>query len=119
MDVLLKQKRLTGFSGGEAVSTAAEGIPFPLEREEAVETCAAGTVAGAEASEAIGTGLLMLDLAFLGGGSTKPLSLQAYKLDKMRNECRWTLSGYNLGVRSKNLHIKKVVFIGKTAGRSL
>jgi hypothetical protein len=88
MDVLLKQKRLTGFSGGEAVSTAAEGSSFPLEREEAVETCAAGAVAGAEASEAVGTGLLMLVLVFLGGGSMKPSSLQEYELDKMGNEGR-------------------------------
>ena len=38
MNILLKQKRLTGFSGGEAVAAAVEGISFPLEREEAVET---------------------------------------------------------------------------------
>jgi hypothetical protein len=38
MNVLLKQKRLTGFSGGGAVAAAVEGISFPLEREEAVET---------------------------------------------------------------------------------
>jgi hypothetical protein len=32
-------RKLTGFSGrGEVVITAVEGISFPLEREEAVET---------------------------------------------------------------------------------
>jgi hypothetical protein len=33
----IKQKRLTGFSGGEVASTAVEEISFPLEREEAIE----------------------------------------------------------------------------------
>jgi hypothetical protein len=38
-DVLNKQKELTGFlGGGEAIIVAVEGISFPLEREEAVET---------------------------------------------------------------------------------
>jgi hypothetical protein len=37
MYILLKQKRLTGLSGGEVIATAVEGISFPLEREEAVE----------------------------------------------------------------------------------
>jgi hypothetical protein len=57
------------------VAAAVEGISFPLEREEAVEICAAGFVTGVEASEAAGSGLLVLVLAFLGGGSMKP-SLQ-------------------------------------------
>jgi hypothetical protein len=59
-----------------------------LEREEAVETSAAGAVAGAEASEVAGTGLLVLVLAFLGGGSMKASSLQEYELDKIRVEYR-------------------------------
>lgn len=40
-------------------------------------------VAGAEASEAAGAGLLELVLSFFGGGSMKPSSLQVCKLDKM------------------------------------
>jgi hypothetical protein len=54
---------------------AVEGISFPLEREEAVESWAAGAAAGAEASEAAGAGLLELVLAFFEGGSMKPSSL--------------------------------------------
>jgi hypothetical protein len=38
MNVLSNQEKLTGFSGGETVTAAVEGISFPLEREEAVET---------------------------------------------------------------------------------
>jgi hypothetical protein len=41
-DILLKQKRLTCFLEGEVVAAEVEGISFPLEREEAVEICAAG-----------------------------------------------------------------------------
>jgi hypothetical protein len=37
MYILSKQKRLTGLSGGEVIAAAAEGISFPLEREEVVE----------------------------------------------------------------------------------
>jgi hypothetical protein len=37
MDISLKQGRLTGFPGGEAVTPAVREISFPLEREEAVE----------------------------------------------------------------------------------
>jgi hypothetical protein len=37
MYILLKRKRLTGLSGGDVVVAAAEGISFPLEREEFVE----------------------------------------------------------------------------------
>jgi hypothetical protein len=37
MNVSSKQERLTGFSGGEAITAAVEGISFPLEREEVVE----------------------------------------------------------------------------------
>jgi hypothetical protein len=69
-------KRLTGFPDGGVAATAVEGIFFPLEREEAVDILAAGTVAGAEASEAAGSGGAALVLDFLGGGSMKPSSLQ-------------------------------------------
>jgi hypothetical protein len=37
MDILLKQENLTGFPGGEAVTTTFKEISFPLEREEAVD----------------------------------------------------------------------------------
>jgi hypothetical protein len=37
MDISLKQRRLTGFPGGEAVTAAVKEISFPLERAEAVE----------------------------------------------------------------------------------
>jgi hypothetical protein len=86
MNVLSKQEKLTGFSWGEAVTTVAEGISFHLEREEAVETWAAGAVAGVEASEAAGAGLLELVLAFFDGGSMKSSSLQVCELDKMGAE---------------------------------
>jgi hypothetical protein len=76
-----KQRRLTGLpeGGGEAVMTVVEGISFPLEREEAVESWAAGVVAGAKASEATGAGLLEDVLALFEGGSMRPSSLKAYK----------------------------------------
>jgi hypothetical protein len=38
VNILSKHKKLTGFSGGEAVAAAVEEISFPLEREEAIET---------------------------------------------------------------------------------
>jgi hypothetical protein len=69
-------KRLTGFPDGGVEVAAVEGIFFPLEREEAVDIWAAGTVAGAEASEAAGSGGAALLLDFLGGGSMKSSSLQ-------------------------------------------
>jgi hypothetical protein len=37
MDISLKQEKLTGFPGGEAVTTAVKEISFPLEREEVVD----------------------------------------------------------------------------------
>jgi hypothetical protein len=37
-NVVLKRDELTGFSEGEVVAAPVEGISFPLEREEAVET---------------------------------------------------------------------------------
>lgn len=58
------------------MAATAEGISFPLEREEAVDTWATGAVAGAEASEAATSGRTAPDMAFLDGGSMKPSSLR-------------------------------------------
>jgi hypothetical protein len=55
---------------------AAAGASFPLEREEAVDACAAGAALGAEASEAAAAGETASDLTLLGGGSMKASSLQ-------------------------------------------
>jgi hypothetical protein len=60
------------------VEAAAEGISFPLEREEAVDIWAAVAAAGAEASEAAGFGRTVQDLALLDGGSKKPSSLRKF-----------------------------------------
>jgi hypothetical protein len=76
-------------------------------------------VAGVEASEAAGAGLLELVLGFFEGGSMKPSSLQVSELDKMGAEYRQTLSKSNFGVGKEDLQIKNIIFIGKTAGRSL
>jgi hypothetical protein len=65
------KKRLKGFPEGGAAAAAVEGISFPFETEEAVDIWVAGTVAGAEASEAAGFGRAVLVLVFLGGGSIK------------------------------------------------
>jgi hypothetical protein len=70
------KKRLTGFPEGGVAAAAAEGIFFPLEREEAVDIWVAGIVAGAEASEAARSDGAALVLDFLGGGSMKSSSLQ-------------------------------------------
>jgi hypothetical protein len=70
------RKRLTGFPEGGVVAAAIEGISFPLEREEAVDTWAAGAAVGAEASEAATSSGAAPDLAFLHGGSMKPSSLR-------------------------------------------
>ena len=64
---------------------------FPLEREEAVDAWAMGAALGAEASEATTTGETASDLAFLGGGSIKPSSLQRRMVDY----------DYKKGVKSK------------------
>jgi hypothetical protein len=77
------RRRLTGFP--EEGVAAAEGISFPLKREEAVDIWAVGAAAGAEASEAAGFTGTVLDLTFLGGGSVRPSSLR--KLAKSRKEC--------------------------------
>jgi hypothetical protein len=58
------------------VAAAIEGTSFPLEREEAVDTWAAGAAIGAEASEATMPSGAAPDLAFLDGGSMKPSSLR-------------------------------------------
>jgi hypothetical protein len=57
------------------VAATVEEISFPLEREEAVDTWAAGAAVGAEASEVATSGRTAPDLAFLDGGSLKPSSL--------------------------------------------
>jgi hypothetical protein len=54
----------------------AAGTSFPLEREEAVDACAAGAALGAEASEAAAAGETASDLTLLDGGSAKTSSLQ-------------------------------------------
>jgi hypothetical protein len=56
-----------GFSEGVEETTAAEEISFSFRRAKGAE----GTVGGTEASDAAGVAL-----AFFGGGSTKPSSLQ-------------------------------------------
>jgi hypothetical protein len=76
------QKRLTGFPEGGVVAAAVEGISFPLEMEEVVDTWPAGAAVGAEASEAATFGRTAPDLAFLDGGSLKPSSLWKRKIGK-------------------------------------
>jgi hypothetical protein len=88
------QRRLTGFPEGGVVAAAVEGISFPLEREEAVDTWAAGAAEGAEASEAATFGRAAPDLAFLDGGSMKPSSLQRRKLIRIRKEMRMVKAKY-------------------------
>jgi hypothetical protein len=88
------QKRLTGFPVGGVVAAAVEGISFPLEREEAVDTWAARTAVGAEASEAATFSRAALDLAFLDGGSMKPPSLQRRKLIRVKKEMRMVKAKY-------------------------
>jgi hypothetical protein len=69
-------------------------MSFPLEREEAVDTWAAGTAVGAEASEAAGFGGAAPDLAFLDGGSMKPSSLQRRKLARVKKGMRMVKAKY-------------------------
>ena len=64
---------------------AAAGASFPLEREEAVDACAAGAALGAEASEAAAAGETTSDLTLLGGGSIKSSSLQG-RFDRLSYE---------------------------------
>jgi hypothetical protein len=54
----------------------AAGTSFPLEREEAVDACAAGAALGAEALEAAAAGETASYLTLLDGGSAKASSLQ-------------------------------------------
>jgi hypothetical protein len=78
------RKRLTGFPEEGVAAAAVEGVFLPLEREVAVDIWAAGTAAGAEASEAAGFGGTAPDLAFLDGGSMKPSSLRKRKIGKVK-----------------------------------